>query len=359
MLIIGNEDTRKVLSMKVCMDELEAVFNDLAKGDADYLPRMDIYSPCERPDGYYRWSASEGASRRLGTLAMRIKSDIVYWPKGKTVEWYSVKPGTYCGLIYLYSTSTAELLAILQDGIIQHMRSGGSAGLGAKLLARPDATSVGLLGSGEMARTYLEAFCEVRKISRVRVYSPTPEHRNKFAREMSQALKLSCEPVDQPELVFRGADIVATCTDSMVPTVKASWLEPGMHLTDCKPEEIDEDVVKHCDIKMRLGAARAGKGGAALNAVGQYTGAVIGRPEEVARIPKVKARDWGGMPSLTDFLTNQMAGRTSPSQITYFANDGNQGLQFVSVATKVYELVKAQGLGTNIPSELILENIRD
>jgi ornithine cyclodeaminase/alanine dehydrogenase-like protein (mu-crystallin family) len=79
-------------------------------------------------------------------------------------------------------------LAIINDGILQHMRVGGCAGLGVKYLAREDASVVGIFGSGGMARSYLEAFHEVRKLKKVKVYSPTKSNREAYAKEMSAKL---------------------------------------------------------------------------------------------------------------------------------------------------------------------------
>src|SRR5919107_1212446 len=79
----------------------------------------------------------------------------------------------YDDLVMVFSVRNGEPLAIINDGLIQHMRVGGCAGIGAKYLARQDACDVGIFGSGGMARSYLEAFYEVRDLKRVRVYSPT------------------------------------------------------------------------------------------------------------------------------------------------------------------------------------------
>lgn len=73
----------------------------------------------------------------------------------------------------LFSTVNGEPLALINDGVLQHMRVGAGGGIGVKHLARPDSSTVGMLGSGGMARTFLEAFCVVRPIRRVKVYSPT------------------------------------------------------------------------------------------------------------------------------------------------------------------------------------------
>jgi len=208
MLLINNQEVADLFDMKSCLEALETGYADLLKGDAVYRPRLDVWVPCERPDGYYRWGTMEGASREIGVFAIRMKSDIVHWPDGKTEEKYCTRPGTYCGLIMVFSVRNGEPLAILNDGLLQHMRVGGCAGLGAKYLARPDASVVGILGSGGMAGSYLEAFNEVRKIRKVKVYSPTRAHREAYAAEMSRKLGLSVEAVDSPEAVVRGSHIV-------------------------------------------------------------------------------------------------------------------------------------------------------
>lgn len=130
-----------------------------------------------------------------------MKSDVIQWTEDKRSglpreDKYCVEPGTYCGLIMLFSTRNGEPLAMMNDGHLQHMRVGGGAGIGVKHLSREDSTTVGMLGSGGMARTYLQAFCSVRPITRVKVYSPSRENRELYAREMEQELQLEVIPVD-------------------------------------------------------------------------------------------------------------------------------------------------------------------
>jgi len=111
----------------------------------------------------------------------------------------------------LLSTRNGEPLAFINDGHLQHMRVGGGAGLGAKYLARPDSRVVGMIGSGGMARTYLEAFTRVRDVQKVRVYSPSKAHREAYAEEMSTEHDIEVEAVDSAEEAVRGVDIVSCC----------------------------------------------------------------------------------------------------------------------------------------------------
>jgi alanine dehydrogenase len=312
----------------------------------------------------------EGSSKVLGVHAIRLKSDVVTWPTdangNRTEDKYCVQPGTYCGLVFLFSTVNGEPLALMNDGIIQHMRVGATGGLGAKHLARKDARIVGMLGSGGMARTYLEAFQAVRQLHECRVYSPTQKNREAFADEMSEKLGLRVIPVDTAEEAVRGADIVSTCTDAMQPVIKAEWLEPGMHVTNLQSDEWDPAMAERFDVLIRQGTSgltptadsarmQSGRGHSPF----AY---IAGTEAEMQRLPAAQAhnsRSERGLPDFTDLATGKVPGRTSPEQITGYLNSGNQGLQFAAAGLLAYQKAKAAGLGHELPTEMFLQDIRD
>ena len=112
------------------------------------------------------------------------------------------------------------------------MRVGADSGIGVKYMAREGAEVVGMLGFGGMARSHIPAFLEARPtIRKVQVYSPTRANREAYAAEVSEQYGLEVVPMDNPQDVFRGADILAGCTDSAVPLPMGEWLEPGTHIT--------------------------------------------------------------------------------------------------------------------------------
>ena len=177
MLLIDNEAVAAVLSMQDCIAVQERAFAGLLTGASISRPRIDTLVPCSQEDAYFRFGSIEGATD--GVHAVRLKSDIMTWPKHDDGSWtrekYCMRPGVYCGLVLLFSTENGEPLAILNDGYLQHMRVGAAAGIGARLLSRADSQRVGLIGSGGMARTLLEALVAVRPIKEVRVFSRNPE----------------------------------------------------------------------------------------------------------------------------------------------------------------------------------------
>ena len=261
MLFIDNQTVQQILTIGDAIDSQDTAFRGLVDGAAIHRPRIDMYVPTGREDDYYRWGTMEGASRDLGVLAIRMKSDVVSWPEDENGNWteekYCVEPGTYCGLIFLFSTVNGEPLAIINDGELQHMRVGAGGGLGTRYLAREDSRVVGMLGSGGMARTYLKAFCNERPIEKVRVYSPTKRNREAYAAEMMDLLDIDIEPVDDPESAVRGADIVSTCTDAMRPVFNGEWLEPGMHVTNLGGYELDGGRIRQGERHHPAGASGA------------------------------------------------------------------------------------------------------
>ncbi len=161
MRLLTNADVAAVLSMTEGIAALRTGYDDLIRGDAAYIPRIDLYAPTGRDDDYYQWGSTAGACRSYGGVAVLIKSDVTSWPQGRTSEKYCIEPGTYSGIILLYNITDGAPLALLQDGYLQHVRVGAATGIGVDLMARKDADTLGLIGSGGMARTHLEAIAEV------------------------------------------------------------------------------------------------------------------------------------------------------------------------------------------------------
>jgi alanine dehydrogenase len=378
MLIINNDDVARLLTMADCIRVQEDAFKKIPFGGAIHRPRIDMYMPCERPDGYYRWSTMEGANDAY--QAIRMKSDVITWPRGKDGNWteekYCREPGTYCGVIFLLSTRNGEPLAFINDGVLQHMRVGGGAGIGTKWLSREDSHVVGMLGSGGMARTFLEAFTCVRDIRLCKIYSPNSERREAYAAEMSRKLGIEVRAVDSAREAVRGADILSTCTDSMKPVYDAEWIEKGMHVTNLGRREMPDAAAAKFDVVVRQGVAglqmrqserfQAERGLSPAAYIG-------GSEEEMQRIPaknpepgfggdspEFNDRGRGGdKPEFADLVTGKCKGRTSRDQVTFYRNVGNQGLQFSCVGGWVYELAKQRGMGREIPTEWFLQDIRD
>ena len=250
-LILSNDDVDKLLTMPECIDALEEAYVELAEGRGITRTRSDCITPTQMPDAVYGLKSMDGVCPKLGVGAVRINSDIVRFPKrGNTIvrEKVPAAPGNrWVGLVLLFSVDNGEPLAIMPDGVMQRMRVGATNGLGIKYLARKNAETVGILGSGWQAGSQLMAACAVRNIKQIRCFSPTRENREAFAAEMTEMLGVEVKAVDQPEDAIKGADIAMCSSSSLDHIFFAPWVETGMHMTSIKRPEIEMAALRRAD----------------------------------------------------------------------------------------------------------------
>jgi alanine dehydrogenase len=364
-LLLGNDDIRQVLTPRMTRQALETAYRDLALGEAVCRPRIDIRIPTSTPGRSYQWGTMEGGST-AGYFAIRMKSDVVYeqeYNGVRTQEKFASRPGLYCGLILLTDIETGVPLALINDGYLQHLRVAADSAIGADIMARAGALNLGMLGSGGMARSHVEALREVRDIRRIRVYSPTPDHRSRFAADMREAHKIEVEAVDDPREVCRDADILAACTDSALPVIRGEWLQPGVHVISVGGRP-DAAARQRFDVTLRLGTSPAPVGRPELGTADEYLG-YLARPQDAhwhgqrvgKRAPVVTGQ--GNDVMYADIVAGRAKGRTSEAQITYAERGNIQGAQFYAIAGVAFEEARRHGLGRALPTEWFLQDIRD
>ncbi len=368
MLLIGNDVTAQVLRMPDVVRVLDRAYRGLADGTTLCRPRIDLRYPVGDGRQVYQFGTMEGGSAETGYHAIRLKSDVlteVGQAGARTQEKHCVEPGTYCGLVLLFSTRTGEPLALLNDGVLQHMRVGADSAIGTGLAARADARVLGMLGSGGMARTHLEAVLAVRPLERVQVHSPTRANRERFAAESAERFGLEVVAVDEPRAVFAGADVVMGCTDAAGDVVVGDWLEPGTHVTSIGGRP-DARARARFDVWLRLGTAPAPVTDPSWRPTDEYL-AYRAVPEDPVwdlhthgrgRRPPDGA---DGGPRLVTYeeALSGVPVRTTEEEITFSERGNVQGAQFFAVAGLVYELARQQGLGQEIPTGWFLQDIRD
>lgn len=351
-LLIDNKIAEEALNMSDAIEAMEKALKQLAEGDAVYQPRTDLWSPTATQGDYFRWGSLLGAIKDPPILSFRFKLDILTWQEyngAVTERWFNVEPGKYCGLILLVDTRTGELLCIMNDGYLQSYRVGATAGVGVKHLSREDSKVLGMLGSGAMARTYAMATCATRPIEHIKVFSPTPANREKYAREMATALNVKVTAVNSAREAMSGVDIGATCSDSRVPLFESDWLQTGMHVVDVRPEELESTTYTKADAVVAT----------SNNAVLNYA---LGTQEERDRRPidenyqrRYQEKNYTTLPEI---LTGAKTGRTSDGQTTLHHNF-SAGIQFAAVGYLVYKYAKEKGLGHELPLEWFQQDIRN
>jgi alanine dehydrogenase len=129
-------------------------------------------------------------------------------------------------VVSLYRLKDGELLAVLDGQLITDLRTGAASGVMARKVPVAAPVSVGIIGSGNQARTQLESLASVYKVEFAAVYSPTRTNREAYAREMSAQLGIPVAPVDSPEAAVRGRAVVAAASSARTkePVLRGEWL---------------------------------------------------------------------------------------------------------------------------------------
>ena len=177
---------------------------------------------------------------------------------------------------------------------------------------------------------------------------------------MTEQLDIEVVPVDSPEKALKGADIVSLTTDSLVPVIKADWLEPGMHINNVRNNETGADVLKRADVSAPRDfdpVRRSPESPPAATGCSLISRAMPKKSSNpVAPHQDIDNPNIGTVP---DIMAGRWVGRANDQQVTFLNNQGTQGLQFAAVGGTAYNLAKAKGLGHPLPLEWFTQNIRD
>jgi ornithine cyclodeaminase/alanine dehydrogenase-like protein (mu-crystallin family) len=353
-LILSNDDVEKLLTMRECIEVMQEAYVELAEGRGISRTRSDCFTPTTRADALYSLKSMDGVAPKLGVGAVRINSDIITWPKrGNNMrrEKVPAAPNSrYVGLVLLFSVENGEPLAILPDGVMQRMRVGAANGLGIKYLARDDAATVGILGSGWQAGAQLMAACAVRDIASIRCFSPNAQNCEAFAAAMRALLGVEVSPVGQPEEAVRGADIVMCATNSIDHIFFERWIEPGMHVSSIKRPEIEVKAVKRADrVFIHWNDPKP------IHVAAQ--GVVIEEKVEGRGWQTAEEIDFEKLPTLPELVVGRIAGRKSDDDVTCFINNIGLGYQFAAAGSVVYRKAKESGLGHELPTDWFTEDV--
>lgn len=346
VLYLANEHLAPVLDPAALTDRLEASYRRFNRGGGVTPPRIDLQIPDGAGGEAYQFGIAVGGEAG-GYVALRIKSDRVYHRiinGAARKEKYAGQPGSYLGLVMLFDTRSGALLAIMQDGLLQRMRVGCDSAIGVRLMARQGSSRLALLGAGGMAETHIAAISKVRALQEIRVFSPTPGNREKFARRMCETYGLNVIAVGSAKEASQGADILCSCTNSPRPVVTAELLRPGMHITAIGGG-LDAEASARVDRAVRFGSANPPLGvdgwsyrDEALVFAAGDEGLSHGAARHFADIPANREITFADMDA-------GVVARENDRQITFSQRGNIHGLQFAAAAGFVYEQAKAAGLG--------------
>ncbi len=325
-LLLREADVRQLLGMEDTISLMEDALRAFSTGRVVQPVRTAV--PVQPHAGFLAlmpaYLTAQGA---LGAKA------VTFFPKnaGRGLP-------THMAIVLLWDHATGELLAMLDGRLITEMRTAATSAAATKVLALPEATTLGALGAGVQARSHLEALRLVRPLERVRVWSRTAERARAFAEEMHRHHSISIQAVATPEEAVRGAQIVVTVTSSQTPVLEGEWVAPGTHINAVgapRPDwrELDSALVARASLFVDSRAGALVESGDVLMAMreGAITEAHI-RGE------------------IGEVLAGRVEGRRTPDEITLFKSLG-MAVEDVATARWVYERAKARGVGQRIELE--------
>lgn len=315
-LYITEDEVRRLVDMRVALDSVRGAFRGMADGMAENVPRRRAAAPGVMLHGMH------AAAGYLGVAGAKV---------------YSTTRAAAVFHVLLYDAANGRLLAMIEADHLGRLRTGAASGVATELMARPDATTVGLFGTGRQARTQLEAVCVVRRIARVDVFSRDADRCAAFADEMSRTLQVEVAPALRPDLAVTEKDIVITATSSKTPLFDGRLIEEGTHLNVVgsnflNKAEIDVETVRRADILVcdSIEACR-------LEA-GDFVAAI-----------EAGVTCYENMHDLAAVVASTATGRATPEDVTLFKSVG-LAIEDVALGHELLRRAREQGVGRELPS---------
>ena len=315
-LLLSEADVKSLLTMPIAIDAVENSFRRLGDGSALVHSRQRLHLPSKSYLHYM--AAADGVSGYMGLK--------IYTSSSKGLRF----------LVTLFSVESGDLVALIEADFLGQMRTGAASGVATRYLARENAQTLGMIGTGLQARTQLQAITQVRKLVGIRVFGRDAERRERFAEEMSDALKIPVTAAVSAEDAVRDADIVVTSTTSTAPVLEGRWLKPGVHINAIganfpQKRELDARAVERCDVI----------------AVDSRTQSKLESGDLIQVFGEDAAR-WAEVKELAEIAAGKATGRTSPNQITLFKSNGIATEDIVA-AGKIFEIARERGMGRDVP----------
>jgi ornithine cyclodeaminase len=321
-LIISQEEVKRLLPMKACIEVMQEAFLSLSRGAVAQPLRMVM---------------GLSGGKVLGLMPALIEDDAAFGAKV-----ISVFPGnhqspydSHQGVVLLYEAGHGCLQAIVDATAITAIRTAAVSAVATRALANPGAKTLALLGAGVQARAHLEAMREVFELRQVRVWCRSPEESERFALEESKRTGLEVGSAASAEKAVDGADLICTTTASREPILSGKWIMRGAHVNAigasiASARELNTEAVRRSKLFVdRLESAQA--------EAGDY---LIPLREGAIDASHLKAE-------LCDVLSGKLKGRENRDEITLFKSVG-LAVQDIAAARYVYRMAREGGLGVEV-----------
>ena len=321
-LFLTNDDVQRLLPIDECVAVLDELFKQESRGTVENIPRQRL-----------RFDRADAALPGTETTSNRAVTATLMGGTALESHAHGIRHST---VTVLYNTDTGKLDAVIEPGTLAWIRTGAATGVAVKYMSKPDASVVGVIGTGRQAVTQIEAICAVRPVKTVKVYSRGAEKREAFAAEMSKRVGVEVVPVASPEECVRGSQIVVAITSAREPVFDGALLEPGTCVVaagsnSAMKREVDDTTIQR----------------AALVVVDNLEQARIECGELISAVERGTFR-WRRAVELHQVVGGQVMGRPSENAITLFESQGI-GIEDVAASAYVLQKARAAGVGRELP----------
>jgi ornithine cyclodeaminase/alanine dehydrogenase-like protein (mu-crystallin family) len=323
--LIGADALRAALPMDQAIEAMKEAYRQLSSGQA-VVPLRGRLS-VDRVHGVTLLMPA--LLKESGDMAVKIVS---VFPQNAERSIPTIH-----GLVVALDSASGRPTALLEGGALTALRTGAGSGAATDLLARTDAKTVAILGSGVQARTQLEAVCTIRAIKSVRVYSPHRVHADSFADAMAGVgpVPTDVQVSDSPRAAVEAADIICAATTSSTPVFPGSALRPGAHVNGVGSftpdmQEVDLETLRRATVYVDSRQAAL-----------EEAGDLIGPIERGEFDPDAIFAEIG------EVVSGSAPGRQDDEQITFFKSVG-VAVQDAVAAGRAVDNAVAAGLGDTV-----------
>ncbi|NYF23776.1 ornithine cyclodeaminase family protein [Sporosarcina sp. JAI121] len=216
MLIISANDQKNLVNMNEVLHCVEVALKEFSASKTD-TPIRTVLPFGTGNSGLVMPSVAEG----LNTMGLKYVTVV---PGNKDIGKKAIH-----GVVLLSDIKTGEPLALLEGSYLTLIRTGALSGVATKYLARPDAKSLGIIGTGEQAIGLCEAILAVRNIEVIYLFNRSVQKAYEFAEIVATRFQKEVVVCQDSNEVVRNSDILVTATTSMEP-VFSEELKPGIHV---------------------------------------------------------------------------------------------------------------------------------
>ncbi len=307
-LLLTRNDVKGLLQMSAVIATVEQAFKELARGEARMPAKT--YLLLERGD-------------------FRAMPAAV--PHAAGMKWVCVYPQnpsrglpTVIGTLVYNDPDTGYPLAIMDATDITDYRTGATAAVAAKYLARPDSQTLGLIGAGRQAHTQLLAHAEMFRLKEIRVYDRSPDAVKRFIKSLPEY------PIKEATVEKAAAsDIVCTVTPAREPVLKKEWVVPGTHINAIGAdapgkEELEPAILKGAIVV--VDDLRQASSGGEIN---------VPIKKGLFSVNDIYA-------TLDEIIVGRKPGRQDPKAVTIFDSTG-VAIEDIAVAKLLYDKAKQMG----------------